>query len=341
MYKMAVILLALLSLICTTTFAQEDEERPLDIYCGDMTCYEVLGLVREEATRRDIQRSYRKLAGKWHPDMFRTTEEKTTAEEKFMQIATAYETLREDESRADYDYMLDNPEEMWRNYYRYYRRRVGPKVDVRLVLAFTISMISACQYYFSWSNYNEAIKYFASIPKYRIQANEIAKADGLVKKDKKSDRGKSKEEIKEEEENVIRKIIMDKMDIRGAFAKPDWKDVLWVQLVILPYTIFIYMKWYGSWVWRFWVKREEYTREEHLYLIRKQMGVSTGKFNMIEEDEIEEMLEQELWIPENYKVYKEDKDLEQRAKMADSGRMKQYRRYMKNHGGDRMTFDDS
>ena len=35
-----------------------------------------------------------------------------------MQIATAYETLREDESRAEYDYMLDHPEEMWRNYYR-------------------------------------------------------------------------------------------------------------------------------------------------------------------------------------------------------------------------------
>ena len=30
-----------------------------------------------------------------------------------------------------------------------------------------------------------------------------------------------------------------RMDIRGAFAKPDWKDVLWVQLVILPYTIFM------------------------------------------------------------------------------------------------------
>ena len=50
--------------------------------------------------------------------MLRTPEEKAEAELKFMQIATAYETLKEDESRADYDYMLDNPEEMWRNYYR-------------------------------------------------------------------------------------------------------------------------------------------------------------------------------------------------------------------------------
>ena len=36
------------------------------------------------------------------------------------------------------------------------------------------------------------------------QATEIAKAEGLLKKDKKVDRGKSKEELKEEEENVIR-----------------------------------------------------------------------------------------------------------------------------------------
>ena len=32
----------------------------------------------------------------------------------------------------------------------------------------------------------------------------MAKADGQLKKDKKADRGKSKEELKEEEENVIR-----------------------------------------------------------------------------------------------------------------------------------------
>ena len=48
----------------------------------------------------------------------RTQEEKDEAEKKFMQIATAYETLKDDESRTEYDYMLDHPEEMWRNYYR-------------------------------------------------------------------------------------------------------------------------------------------------------------------------------------------------------------------------------
>ena len=81
--------------------------------------------------RKEISKAYRKLAQKWHPDMFRSQEDKDIAEKKFHKIAIAYETLRDEESRADYDYMLDHPEEMWRNYYRYYRRRVGPKMDVR------------------------------------------------------------------------------------------------------------------------------------------------------------------------------------------------------------------
>ena len=123
------LLVTLLSVTCT---GQETEDM-VDIYCGDMNCYEVLGVTRD-SSKKEISKAYRKLAQKWHPDMFRSAEDKETAEKKFMQIATAYETLRDEESRADYDYMLDHPEEMWRNYYRYYRRRVGPKVDVRCVI---------------------------------------------------------------------------------------------------------------------------------------------------------------------------------------------------------------
>ena len=41
-----------------------------------------------------------------------------------------------------------------------------------------------------------------TVPKYRIQATEIAKSDGMLKRDKKLDKGKSKEQIKGEEERV-------------------------------------------------------------------------------------------------------------------------------------------
>jgi len=314
------LLVTLLSVICT---GQETEDM-VDIYCGDMNCYEVLG-VNRDSSKKEISKAYRKLAQKWHPDMFRSVEDKETAEKKFMQIATAYETLRDEESRADYDYMLDHPEEMWRNYYRYYRRRVGPKVDVRLVLAVTISLISAGQYYFGWNNYNEAIKSLSQVPKYRIQATEIAKGEGLLKKDKKADKGKSKEELREEEENVIRSVIADKMDIKGGYAKPNWSDVLWVQLVILPYTIYKWTAFYTRWLWKFGIKREEYGEEEKRYLIRKNLGVSVGQFSQMEDEQLEDMMELELWQKDKFKEWKAEKDAEMRIKMAQSGRYKQYK----------------
>ena len=41
-----------------------------------------------------------------------------------------------------------------------------------------------------------------------------------------------------------------------------------------------------------------------------------------------------------FQIWKEAKELEVRVKLAQSGRYKQYRRYMKNNDN-RMTFDDS
>ena len=57
--------------------------------------------------------------------------------------------------------------------------------------------------------------------------------------------------------------------------------------------------------------------------------------------EREEMLDRELWLRPNFDEWKQEKDDAMRAKMAQSGRYKQFRRYMRNHGPDRMTFDDS
>ena len=42
----------------------------------------------------------------------------------------------------------------------------------------------------------------------------------MLNDNKKANKGKSKEQIKEEEERVIRGIVENKMDIRGGYAKP-------------------------------------------------------------------------------------------------------------------------
>lgn len=60
--------------------------------------YQALGVERT-ASADDIKKAYRKLARKYHPDVSK----EAGAEEKFKDIAEAYQTLSEPEKRAAYD----------------------------------------------------------------------------------------------------------------------------------------------------------------------------------------------------------------------------------------------
>ncbi|XP_022124565.1 dnaJ homolog subfamily C member 25 homolog [Pieris rapae] len=326
-------------LTCLVTAVLGHDHLLEGIYCGKENCYEVLGVTRQ-ATKNEIGKSYRQLARKFHPDLRRGEEAKKEAEEKFKEIATAYEILRDEEARSDYDYMLDNPQEYYAHYYRYYRRRMAPKVDVRIVVAVTITVISIIQYYSAWSKYDSAIKYFMTVPKYRNRALDIAK-DETKESQGKGKNKKSKAELKEEQDRIIRRVIEENMDIKGAYAKPEIKDILWIQLIMLPYTITYYIYWYVRWLWNYTILKKPYGDEEKLYLIRKYMQLGQHQFNALEDSERQSFLDKELWIKENFTVWKDLKEEETKKSLAENNKYKQYRRYIKSHGIGRMTFDDS
>ncbi|XP_023306661.2 dnaJ homolog subfamily C member 25 homolog [Lucilia cuprina] len=310
------------------------------LYCGKQNCYDVLGVTRDN-TKSEIAKAYRLLARKHHPDLHRTEEAKKEAETQFKLIATAYEILKDDESRNDYDYMLDNPDEYYAHYYRYYRRRVAPKVDVRIVIIATLTIISIIQYYSGWQRYDSAIKYFATVPKYRNKALEIAKDEINEKINNKKGKNRlSKAEQKEELEKIIRKVVEEKMDVKGAYAKPSVWDVLWVQIIIFPYTLVRWLCWQANWFRRFNICKQPYGREEQLYLIRRHMKMGQHQFDAQEDKQIEEYLHLELWEKDNFDVWKMEQEEEMKKKMAENPRYKAYRRYMKNHGPGRITFED-
>jgi curved DNA-binding protein len=60
--------------------------------------YAILGLERG-ASAQDIKKAYRRLARKYHPDVSKEAD----AEERFKEVAEAYETLKDPEKRAAYD----------------------------------------------------------------------------------------------------------------------------------------------------------------------------------------------------------------------------------------------
>ena len=66
--------------------------------------YDVLGL-NKNASESEIKSAFRKLSRKWHPDMQagKSDAEKKEAEEKFKEIAEAYEVLSDKDKRQSYD----------------------------------------------------------------------------------------------------------------------------------------------------------------------------------------------------------------------------------------------
>ena len=84
-------------------------------------------------------------------------------------------------------------------------------------------------------------------------ALKVAEEDGLLDNIKKMKK-RNKEDIRAEEDRIIRTVLESKMDIRGGYARPTIQDVLWLQILLLPKTLYLYVKWYVSWIWRFRVK---------------------------------------------------------------------------------------
>eukprot|EP00753_Platysulcus_tardus_P008849 PLAT1667.1.p1 GENE.PLAT1667.1~~PLAT1667.1.p1 ORF type:complete len:366 (-),score=112.40 PLAT1667.1:58-1077(-) len=320
----AVVLLAL----CAVPAAAED------MYCGEQNCYAILQVERE-ATSREIRKAYREATLLWHPD--RNSD--PSAKPKFLAVAKAYEVLKDDSTREQYDYYLDHPEEALRNQYYYYKYTYAPQSDPRLVIGGFIAAISALLYAVQWNRYHEAVRYFKTsktvvarakrLAAERLAAEKAAAGGSSVsvkKKQKQRSAREEKERLSELEAEAIEEVVSE-VDIQGGYAKPRWTDILAVKLVMLPVWAVKGVAFQLRWFLRFTIQKQPYGQEERIYLTRRALQMPQAKWDSMKEEERKDMLKRELWHADALEQLKKEQEAEMRAKFG--GRYKRYLRWTK------------
>ncbi|TYG97182.1 hypothetical protein ES288_A10G017600v1 [Gossypium darwinii] len=261
------------------------------IYCDEDDCYDLLG-VSQSANASEIKKAYYKLSLKYHPDKNPDPESRKL----FVKIANAYEILKDEATREQYDYAIAHPEEVFYNTARYYRAYYGHKTDTRAVLVGVLLILSVFQYFNRLTRYNQAVDMVKKTPAYknRLRALELERSGGTTNK-KKSNR----QIIKKKEEDLSNEL---ELDIKGA-EKPSIWELIGVHFILLPYTIGKLLLWYGCWFWRYKVKQAPYSWEDAAYLTRNSLRVPLDAWLNIDESTKEDLLQRRLWIKSNLDSY--------------------------------------
>ncbi|KAM0951000.1 putative DnaJ domain, Chaperone J-domain superfamily, DnaJ subfamily C member 25 [Dioscorea sansibarensis] len=261
------------------------------IYCDEDDCYDLLG-VSQSANASEIKKAYYKLSLKYHPDKNPDPESRKL----FVKIANAYEILKDEATREQYDYAIAHPEEVFYNTARYYQAYYGHKTDPRAVLVGLLLVVSAFQYLNQWSRYNQAISMVKKTPAYknRLRALELERSGGVVNKKK-----NNKQMDKKVEEELSNEL---ELQIHGAERPSVWK-LIGVQFLLLPYTLGKIALWRSCWFWRYQIKKAPYSWNDACYLTQTALKLPIDAWWNIDESTKNNLVQKRLWETDNMERY--------------------------------------
>ena len=269
----AIAILLLLAILTVRTLADEsakgtrskdepDSNGELDLYCGPMDCYSLLGLERfQDITPRMLKSAYRRKALLYHPD------KNPGANDKFLKLQTAVDTLSE--NKDDYDYYLRHPDRVAYNQMRYVRYYFAPKSDLRLVLLGGILAITAFKCMNQKRMHGRMVDAWKRLPETQKWAlDEVMKQ----RKGKKVKKDAGRELLQKQINEFLDAKSKTHLNVQGGWRDPGLLDLFAVQVVCAPYWLFQAARDHVGLTLR--RRRGTLTAADRSTLTRKALGIS-------------------------------------------------------------------
>ncbi|EQC42473.1 hypothetical protein SDRG_00206 [Saprolegnia diclina VS20] len=263
-----------------------------NMYCGQRECYDLLGLERT-ASATEVRKQYRALSLLMHPDKNPSAD----AASAFQALATAYEVLADVTKRAAYDHYLDHPTDYAYNYGMYVQHAYAPKSDARLIVLGFVLFLTLCQYLSQVHRHKQAIAYFRQSDTVKRQALAVqTERNAHLKRAKDK---KAKDAAKAELEAIVDE-LMASSEISGGYEKPTLRKLLLVRLLLLPYSLMLYVVWRLRWWYDYAYLRRPYAPDAVLYLTCKALDISEAFFLSDQyPHNRDDVLARQLWVPEH------------------------------------------
>lgn len=296
---------------------------PVNIFCGSSSCYDILG-VQRTADLKSIKKAYRKLSLTEHPDKSKAT----NATEVFRKISKAYEVLMGNESKALFDYYLDHPRDYFKVSGHHYMKNL-PKSDVRLVITLVLLLISWFFHTIQYQKYEKAIKFLKNAITNSLnlknggtkQTMDLLKRATDIYNDKikqlKSSGDKSAGKIKMQKDPIFLQVVEEivaGVKIEGGYKKPEWRDLIIVRVVMLPYATVQWAQTYH----RRYLSKQPIPLEDKVEMSREKVGLAT--WEEMDETIRHKLIEREIWKSDVYAAWVEEKQVEELKKNSKGGK---------------------
>lgn len=252
------------------------------------------------------------------------------------------QVLSSPEMRDNYDYLLDHPYEFPMHFMRFSRAKYVPKTDLRMVLIFTVLVLSTIQYFFLKSKYEISVKSIKASPGYQQQL-KLLMAEEFKVGTKKSTGGSAKTKgDKANKADEAKKAAEARLEeeVAKQLQPPKYQDTLAWAVFVFPLTLYYSGGANLAWFVKYTVGRAAYDDEAKAYVTRKALEMPADEWAALSEAEQAELVSLELWVQENKAAYDEEEaDAARAGGRSKNAKQKQEERAKKKRSG-KLVMDD-